>query len=157
MNRFRDIAVLISTHRDGEYLSRVIKPLGYKIIRGGSDDGGAKGILQLLKLKTKGIAIAPDGPKGPVKQAKYGILKIAQLTGLPIVPVGVGMSNPVLLGSWDRFKIPLPFSKCTIYWGKPISVKKVSKEMKEELELALTKANRVAYKCLTSTTYNSSH
>lgn len=147
-NRFKNIAVLVSTHKDGEYLSKVIEPLGYRAIRGSSDDGGKKGALQILKSNEDGIAIAPDGPKGPVKQVKEGVVKIAQLTKLPIVPVGVWMSNPIIFGSWDRFKIPLPFSKCIIYWGKPIEIKESTKEMKRKVESVLIEANEYAYRLI---------
>ena len=145
-NKSKNITVLISRHRDGEYLSRVIKPLGYNVIRGSSDEGGARGVMEILKLSHSGIAIAPDGPKGPANQVKLGVLKIAQLTQLPIVPVGVNISNKVVLGSWDRFKIPLPFTRCTIYWSNPIRVKEVDERTRLNLQVNLIKVNKFANK-----------
>lgn len=142
-NRNRRPAVLVSTHRDGEYLSRVIGSLGYETIRGSSDESGARGVLQILKSNANGIAIAPDGPKGPAKQVKEGISKIAQITGLPVVPVGVCMSHSITLGSWDKFKIPFPFSRCIVYFGKPIPDKESTKI---KVESALIEVNECAYR-----------
>ncbi|MCK4307960.1 lysophospholipid acyltransferase family protein, partial [candidate division WOR-3 bacterium] len=123
-HRFQNVVVLVSTHRDGEFLTRIVKPLGYKVIRGSSSGEGARGFLKLLKLNNSSFAITPDGPVGPPHQVKDGVLKLAELTGLPIIPVGVGISRLVRFGSWDRYKLPLLFSRCVIYWGTPIWVKK---------------------------------
>jgi lysophospholipid acyltransferase (LPLAT)-like uncharacterized protein len=143
-NRHKDGNVLVSTHRDGEYLSRVLTPLGYNIIRGSSDEGGARGALQILKSTQGDIGIAPDGPKGPARYVKEGVLRLARLTGLPIIPVGVSMKNPITLGSWDNFKVPMLFSRCTIYWGQPIRIKTCTEETRTQVEKALIEANKRA-------------
>ncbi|MBI4722285.1 MAG: lysophospholipid acyltransferase family protein [Candidatus Stahlbacteria bacterium] len=144
-NRGKNISVLVSTHKDGEYLSRIISPLGYKAIRGSSDEGGGRGVLKILRSNNSGIAIAPDGPKGPANYVKYGTLKVAQLTGLSIVPVGVSVESQITFSSWDKFRIPIPFSRCTIYWGKPIRVKESNEEIRIMVETALIKANEKAF------------
>ena len=146
VQRGKNISVLVSTHKDGEYLSRVITPLGYKAIRGSSENQGARGVLKILRSGNDGIAIAPDGPKGPANYVKYGTLKIAQFTGLPIVPIGVSMDKQITFGSWDKFRVPIPFSRCTIYWGKPIWVKETNEEIRIMVETALIKANKKAQK-----------
>ena len=119
-NKFQGVTVLVSTHSDGEYMARIIEPLGYKVVRGSSTGNGVKGILEFLKSDKGSFAITPDGPKGPRHQVKDGILRLAELTGLPIIPVGIGISRKVSFGSWDRFSLPLPFSRCVIYWSPPI-------------------------------------
>ncbi len=141
-HRFQNVAVLVSTHRDGEFMSGIVKPLGYKVIRGSSSDKeGARGFLKLLKLHDSSFAITPDGPKGPVHQAKEGILKLAEFTKLPIIPVGVAISRLIRFNSWDRYKLPLLFSRCVIYWGAPIWVKKSTEDLRIKLESALIDAN----------------
>lgn len=63
---------------------------------------------------------------------------------LPIVPVGISISNKIIIGSWDRFKFPIPFSRCVIYWGSPIWVKEVSEFLREKLEAILIEVNACA-------------
>ncbi len=141
-NRFQNVAVLVSTHRDGEFMAGIAGPLGYKVIRGSSSDKeGARGFLKLLKLHDSSFAITPDGPKGPVHQAKEGILKLAEFTGLPIIPVGVAISRLIRFNSWDRYKLPLLFARCVIYWGAPIWVKKSTDDLRTQLKSALIDAN----------------
>ena len=140
-HRFQNVVVLVSTHRDGEFLTRIVKPLGYKAIRGSSSGEGARGFLKLLKLHNSSFAITPDGPVGPPHQVKDGILKLAEFTKLPIIPVGVAISRLIRFSSWDRYKLPLLFSRCVIYWGSPIWVKKSTEDLKVKLESALIDVN----------------
>ena len=140
-HRFKNMVGLVSPHRDGEYLTRVIRPLGYKVVRGASGDEGAKGAIRILRLKDSNFVIAPDGPTGPAYQVKDGILKLAELTGLPIVPVGVGISKFIRFGSWDRFKLPLLFSRCVVYFKHPIWVKKSTEDLRVQVESELIDAN----------------
>ncbi len=143
-NRNRGIVGLVSPHQDGEYLARMLKPLGYKVVRSTSGDKGIKGVRKILKLKKNDFAIAPDGPIGPAYQVKNGVLKLAELTDLPIIPIGIGISRLIRFNSWDRFKLPLLFSKCVIYWGAPIWVKKSTEELRERLESDLINVNMLA-------------
>ncbi|MDI6839287.1 MAG: DUF374 domain-containing protein [bacterium] len=140
-NRFRNTAVLVSEHRDGECLARIIKPFGYRIVKATSTDTGRKGLFELLKLDESSLAIAPDGPKGPRHKVKDGVLRIAKHTGLPIIPIGIGISNKITFGSWDRFNLPIPFSRCVIYWDSPIWVEEIDEYVREYLETTLTKIN----------------
>ncbi|MCK4352528.1 lysophospholipid acyltransferase family protein [candidate division WOR-3 bacterium] len=150
--RFHNIAVLISSHRDGEYLTRIIKPFGYKVIRGSSADKGARGFLELLKLNKSAsggsFAIAPDGPIGPRHRIKEGVLKLAEITKLPIIPVGVSISKKIQFNSWDRFNLPLPFSKCIICWGSPFLVREPTEHLRKKLESVLIEINAYAKLCL---------
>ena len=113
-------------------------------MRSSSEDKGTKGVRKILKLKKSSFAIAPDGPIGPAYQVKNGVLKLAELTDLPIIPIGIGISRLIRFNSWDRFKLPLLFSKCVIYWGAPVWVKKSTEELREQLESDLINVNMIA-------------
>jgi len=95
----RGISVLVSRHRDGELIARTIKRFGIDSARGSSTRGWLGGVKGLLKEVKKGrdIAITPDGPKGPGFNAQMGIINIAKITGLPIIPMTFSASKKKLL------------------------------------------------------------
>ena len=117
-------AILISYSRDGEYIARIVASLGYYVVRGSSSRRGAAGLKELISLAAKGrtTVITPDGPRGPRHSVKPGVLALAQKAGYPIVPVALGLSKYWELPSWDRFRIPKPFSRGYYCWGEPLSV-----------------------------------
>ena len=123
-HRRRKIPVLISQHRDGEIIARVIQRLGFKTVRGSTTRGGFKAILQMANKANQGcdIAITPDGPKGPAFKVQPGTAYIAQRGEVPIIPITTSAEKRWTLKSWDRFIIPQPFSKVVIIIGKPIYV-----------------------------------
>lgn len=95
----RGISILVSQHRDGELVARTVKRLGIDSVRGSSTRGwlgGVKGLLNEIK-KGKDIAITPDGPKGPRFNAQMGIISLAKITGLPIIPMTFSASKKKLL------------------------------------------------------------
>lgn len=139
--RRMDMALLVSTHRDGEYLAQGAKALGYKVIRGSSDNRGMAGMLDLLRLSTSSIAFATDGPRGPRNVVKIGILKISELSGMPLVPVGIGISRYFELKSWDRFKLPHLFARCVIKVGKEFYIKSADETARQEFEKELIRLN----------------
>lgn len=118
--RGRGITVLVSRHRDGEFITRIIKRLGCNVVRGSSEDGSFGNLRELLRVNSK-IAITPDGPRGERCRIKKGLLRFAKLTGYPIVPVGVRMKRKYEFHSWDKFNLPLPFSKCVVEIGNPVN------------------------------------
>lgn len=123
-HRNRAIQILISRHRDGEIIRRITGSLGFGSVRGSTGKGGARAILQMVKKGRAGfdLAITPDGPKGPREKAQGGLLLIAQRSGLPILPLSAASSKGRILNSWDRFRIPAPFSRVIIGYGPPIRV-----------------------------------
>lgn len=124
VSRNLGIKVLISRHTDGEYIANIAQQLGFEIVRGSTTRGGVEALLKMVK-EVKGVTsfiITPDGPKGPRFVAQPGVIFLGQKTGLPIVPVSLGMSSYWELPSWDKFRIPKPFSKATIIYGEPIEV-----------------------------------
>ncbi|MFH0931744.1 MAG: lysophospholipid acyltransferase family protein [Candidatus Zixiibacteriota bacterium] len=123
-HRRKKIQVLISQHRDGEIIARIIERLGFGTVRGSSSHGGYKAILQMANKAKEGydLAITPDGPKGPAFQVQPGTAYIAQRSEIPILPITNSAEKVWTLKSWDRFIIPKPFSKVVIIIGKPIYI-----------------------------------
>ncbi|OCL25609.1 hypothetical protein U472_14870 [Orenia metallireducens] len=115
---------LASQSRDGEYISRVLKKMGWEMVRGSTSRGGARSLLKLIKkLKAgKNIAITPDGPRGPRYQAQAGVVYLAQKSNSVIIPGGVAFSKEKVFNSWDKFQLPLPFSKVALAFGESIEV-----------------------------------
>ena len=125
------IQVLVSQHRDGEYIAGIISLLGFGTVRGSTTRGGARAMIHLTRKALTGhsIIITPDGPQGPRHVAQPGIIVLARKTGFPIIPIATKISKRWELPSWDRFVIPKPFAKVTLSLGKPIHV---SREISDE-------------------------
>ena len=144
----RPFNMLISSHRDGEIISRTIARFDIKTIAGstGKGKGGAAALRQILKALKAGevVGMTPDGPRGPRMRASDGIIQAARMAGVPIFPLTYSATNRKVIQSWDRFILPLPFSRGVFHWGDPIFVdRKLDEEGMEakrvELENALTK------------------
>ena len=124
ISRNLGINVLISQHSDGEYIAQVIQWLGYRVVRGSTTRGGGRALLTIIKKarEWKALAITPDGPKGPVFHVQPGIIFLGQKTGYPIIPLSVACSNYWTIPSWDKFRVPKPFSYAVVNYGKPITI-----------------------------------
>ncbi|NVM01289.1 MAG: tetraacyldisaccharide 4'-kinase [Candidatus Helarchaeota archaeon] len=138
--------VLVSRHRDGEIIARILKGLGYNLIRGSSTKGGKKVFLEMVSLLRVNnvVAVTPDGPRGPYRKFKIGAVSLAQKSGCPIIPIFICAKNRKVLKSWDKFIIVKPFSKCVISYGEPIYIEenlekddleKFSKELENKILL----------------------
>lgn len=121
----RPAAILISQHRDGEYIARIAARLGFYVVRGSATRGGARALRELLTALRGdyNVAITPDGPKGPRRQVKSGVVELSRLSGMPILPVAFAAARArVLRRSWDQFFIPRPGSPAAYVWGEPLRV-----------------------------------
>jgi lysophospholipid acyltransferase (LPLAT)-like uncharacterized protein len=119
------IHALASRSFDGDLVARALVKLGYpEPARGSSSRGGAAGLKGLLRGLKEGrhVAVTVDGPRGPRRVAQSGVLKLAQLSGRAIVPLGFNSSSVLRLRSWDGSLIPLPFSTGVFCMGKPLVV-----------------------------------
>jgi lysophospholipid acyltransferase (LPLAT)-like uncharacterized protein len=123
-HRGRGVGVLISHHRDGEWIARIIRRMGYVSARGSSTRGGEEGLREMLGLASAGriLAITPDGPRGPAETAKLGAVFLASRAGLPMIPVAAAGRSEWALRSWDRFRVPKPFARVVVAYGDPIVV-----------------------------------
>ena len=116
--------MLISAHRDGRLIARVIAHFDLSTVVGSSSRGAA-GALRGMAQKLRGgewAAITPDGPRGPRMRAQVGVASIARLAGVPILPLSYSTTRGVQLKSWDRMLVPLPFGRGVFVLGKPIFV-----------------------------------
>jgi len=122
-HRNKKIGVLVSRHRDGEIISKILKTFKFNVARGSFQKKGEIGFLTLRKFLKKGlnVAITPDGPRGPRWVFKEGAIFLSKETNKKIVLVGTGYSKFIEFKSWDKFKLPLPFSKVSIYISKPFN------------------------------------
>jgi lysophospholipid acyltransferase (LPLAT)-like uncharacterized protein len=133
-------SMLISEHRDGVLISRVIARLGFATVAGSSKRGGTTALRAIARLLAEGVSVGftPDGPRGPRMRAKPGPVKAAQLAGVPILPVALGVRRRRIFQSWDRLCLALPFSQGAIVWGQPITVpRNAGKDELERLRLLL--------------------
>ena len=123
-HRFRRIGVLISRHRNGEWIARIIESLGFETARGSSTRGGEEAVRDMLRLAEAKhlLAVTPDGPRGPAERVKPGLVYLASRTGFPIVPVATASSRAWVFRSWDRFRVPRPFARVVVAYGEPLAV-----------------------------------
>ena len=121
-----NLTALISSSKDGEYINKILSGFGFRAVRGSSTRGGIGAMKQLvLCLKDRNpVAITPDGPQGPIHQVQEGIIVLAKMTGVPIIPWRYESSSCWNLNSWDNHKIPKPFTKIRSVFGKPLFVPK---------------------------------
>lgn len=137
---------LISLSEDGELVSQVAVEFNMKPVRGSSSKGGARAFLELVNTieeNNSEVLITADGPKGPSRQIKDGTIRLAQKTKSVIVPIGWHASREkVFEKTWDKFKIPLPFSKITYAYGEPFVIPRDAPredygQLKENLKKAI--------------------
>jgi lysophospholipid acyltransferase (LPLAT)-like uncharacterized protein len=150
-HRWQKIHVLISQHRDGELIARIIERLGFVSVRGSTTRGGSKALFEMAKKGMSGydIAITPDGPRGPKFNVQPGAIYISQRSEVPIIPISNSAKRRWTLSSWDGFLIPKPFSKSVIIIGEPIYVSLEAtpqqlEEKRRELEESLAELTQRA-------------
>ena len=118
------IHMLISQHRDGQIIARTVGHFGIRTITGSSSRGGAQALRAMVRALNSGecVGITPDGPRGPRMRASDGVVSVARLAGVPIIPATFSAARGALLTSWDRFLVAAPLSRGVIVWGEPIEV-----------------------------------
>jgi len=118
---FRSGAVLTSPSKDGEIVVQVMKRFGVETVRGSSNRSSVNALRRLVKYLEKNngsdVVITPDGPRGPVHVLQPGVMKLAQITGFPILPITILYSRSMVLKTWDKFEIPFPFSKVKVLFN----------------------------------------
>jgi len=118
------LAALISASKDGAFLAAILQNFGVEPVRGSSSRRGSQALLELASWAERGydLAVTPDGPRGPCYAVQEGVIALAQVTGLAIIPYSCQVDWKIRVKSWDRFQIPLPFSHCEMTFGEPIRV-----------------------------------
>jgi lysophospholipid acyltransferase (LPLAT)-like uncharacterized protein len=143
------MAAMVSASRDGGLLTAILERFKVQPVRGSTSRRGPQALLELTSWAERGydLAITPDGPRGPCYIVQDGAMSLAQLTGLPILPFSYHLSWKIRPRSWDRFQIPLPFSRCEMILGKPVRVPRETsdterEQLRQQLERALKSISR---------------
>lgn len=128
----RRVFMLISAHRDGEIIANGVRGFGVEFIRGSAanpkkpskNKSGAPALVQMTAALREGhvVGVTPDGPRGPGEKVNKGVIRLAQMTGAPVVPVAYSASRGRRLSTWDRFLLAAPFSKGVYVAGEAIHV-----------------------------------
>ena len=123
-HRGRGVTIVVSEAQDGQYLAEYARRIGYREARGSSSRGGVRALLAAVKALRAGGAAAftPDGPRGPRREFKGGVLLAAARGGATVLPLHAGADRAWRLNSWDRFMVPKPFARVRIAYGKPFEV-----------------------------------
>jgi lysophospholipid acyltransferase (LPLAT)-like uncharacterized protein len=134
-NQTHGMAALVSASKDGAFLAGVLECFGVHPVRGSSSRRGPQALLELTSWAEQGydLAITPDGPRGPRYVVQEGAIGLAQITGFPIIPASYHLSWKIQAKSWDRFQIPLPFSRCEMVLGKAVRVPRDASDAQREV------------------------
>ena len=119
------LSILVSRSKDGDLPALVAYAWGVRVARGSASRGGRRGLRDLFRFTSEDGAspmLTPDGPKGPRRECKAGVLMLAQLASIPIQPLAMSASRSWNLNSWDRLSIPRPFSRIRVIWGESITL-----------------------------------
>lgn len=128
------LAVMVSASKDGEKLVRVLERFDWICVRGSTSRRGQAALLELTRYVQEGYdaGITPDGPRGPRYRVAPGVISLAQVTGMAIIPLGWDVSRKWQLRSWDRFQIPAPWSRAILRIGAPVRIGREADEAERE-------------------------
>jgi lysophospholipid acyltransferase (LPLAT)-like uncharacterized protein len=133
--RDRGFSVAVSRSRDGDRIAALLGALGYRETpRGSSTRGGAAALRELVGLVREGatVSIQPDGPQGPARAAKVGVVTLARLGGRPVTPVSFSARPALRFRSWDGTVLPLPFARVVCRYAAPLDVAPDADDAEEE-------------------------
>ncbi len=143
------LAALVSASKDGGFLAAILECFKVQPVRGSSSRRGPQAMLELTTWAERGydLAITPDGPRGPCYVVQDGVMSLAQVTGLPIIPFSCHLHWKIRAKSWDRFQIPFPFSRCDMFLEAPVRVPREATDaereaLRQELEQKLRHISR---------------
>ncbi len=151
----RDVsaAVLVSKSKDGELIAKTMELSRIGAVRGSSSRGGAIAAREMVEILRAGrdVGITPDGPRGPAREVKEGAVRVAQMSGMPIIPIANALSHKlVVTKSWDRLQVPLPFGNSVVIYGEPVRVSAdddlgaKAAELKAAIDALTDEADRLA-------------
>jgi len=150
-HRGEGVATMASKSKDGEIIARWLSRNGYLAVRGSSNKGGARGILRLREAMAAGraAALTVDGPKGPPRRVQAGIVTLVRTTGAWVLPVSGSASRARFLRSWDRYLLPMPFSRNVVVYGEPFRLRHETDEQAAArigaaIDAATAEADRLA-------------
>lgn len=127
LNSGRQIVAMCSMSKDGEIQAGVLKDFDFIAVRGSTSKRAERALIETIRYARKGhfVAFTVDGPKGPIHKVKSGLLLVSQKVGIRLIPISAIAKNSLTFSkAWDKFKVPLPFSKTVAVYGNPIRIEK---------------------------------
>lgn len=123
-HRGQGIAIVVSEAREGRYLGDFATRIGYRLLPGSSTRGGTRALRGAVRAlhELVPVAFTPDGPRGPRRDVKPGIVRAAQRVGAQILPLHAEIGSAWRLRSWDRMAVPKPFATIDVGYGEPFGV-----------------------------------
>lgn len=147
-HRHEGVVTMASKSKDGEIIARWLERNGYSVVRGSSTRGGAGAFRAMLRSLRSGknAALTVDGPLGPPRVVQPGIVELARMTGAWILPITYSSTRPRFLSSWDRYLVPMPFSRNFVVYGEAFAIDKDEPDdrARERIAAALDDATREA-------------
>lgn len=140
--------VMVSASRDGDYVDKLAKSLGFSTVRGSSNNNGIAALKKMLRAVGEGnnAAIVADGSQGPEKIAQPGAILLASRTDAPVIPIIWSASRYFTVKSWDRTAVPKLFSQVDVFYGEPIYVPpRLRPEEMEEYRIRLEESLNALY------------
>ena len=138
------VIIPASESRDGDIQAVVLRRFGFEVVRGSSKRKGGRALLGMVDglRRGKDIALAVDGPRGPICEVKQGVTYLAGKLDKPIIPVATGAKRRWILEKiWDKYMLPVPFTNGVVVYGRPVIVQGTSEEeleaKRKELQTAL--------------------
>jgi lysophospholipid acyltransferase (LPLAT)-like uncharacterized protein len=144
-SRGRPLAMLHSSHGDGRMLGEALSAFVSRPIEGSTRRNPAAALRGMMRALQDGlpVGITPDGPRGPRMRCQAGVVEAARLCGVPVIPVACSSRPRIQARSWDRFLVPLPFTRGLVIFGPPIDVTEAAAD-REGFRLRIEEAlNRV--------------
>lgn len=132
--RGKGVWALISQSRDGDIQNGIFRRLGFQTIRGSTGRGGVRAAAESIRVlrRKETMAFTPDGPRGPSMVVQGGVILMAKKSGAALIPVGSAANRCWIAPTWDRYMVPMPFSKCVMVCGSPLFVSPDADEGEQE-------------------------
>ncbi len=135
------VAAMFSNSPDGELAACALRIFGIGSVRGSTGKGGGRALVDMIRRVRRGEVRYPtltvDGPRGPFRKTKPGVVQLARKLGRPVVPLSFSASRAWVLGSWDRGVLAKPFSRVVAELGHPVEI-----PPEESMEQALARVDR---------------
>jgi lysophospholipid acyltransferase (LPLAT)-like uncharacterized protein len=150
--------IMFSRSKDGELISGYAEKLGNITVRGSSHKGGREAFREMIRfLRLPGsrkAATVLDGPRGPRCIAKEGMIRLAMITGVPLIPIMISAHPAITIRkAWDKTLIPLPFSRVVVMCGAPwhparqmgeTGVERLRQEVEDKLNQMMSQCDEIS-------------
>ena len=146
LNSGRQIVAMCSMSKDGEIQAGVLRDFDFIAVRGSTSKRAERALIETIRYARKGhfVAFTVDGPKGPIHKVKSGLLLVSQKVGIRLIPISAIAKNSLtFIKSWDKFKLPLPFSKTIAVYGNPIRIEKED-DLEQKALIVETELNKLS-------------